>query len=183
MKRLLTLTLLICFIFSSALSATQKNFQIVNKTNVRQKVIPKFFRPVRNFFKRLFGIRRKEGIIEYVFGVKSVTLNPTELTAVCETDKTKLPNALMVEVLSESSNPEISNVYSFSYSVSGGKIIKEGLSNIATMGEKAKVIWDLSEVPPGTYTITVVAENLCRMCAPTITKEIKVLDCNKTASY
>lgn len=53
------------------------------------------------------------------------------------------------------------------YKVSGGKIIGSG----------AKVVWDLSDVKAGTYTITAAANDGCGLCGKYITKTIIVKEC------
>lgn len=52
----------------------------------------------------------------------------------------------------------------FNYTVSGGKIIGNG----------QKVIWDLSGVEAGVYTISVVADDGCGICGEKMTKEVVV---------
>jgi hypothetical protein len=55
----------------------------------------------------------------------------------------------------------------YKYQVSAGQIIGSG----------SKVVWDLSKVKPGIYTITAGADDACGGCGKTITKEIKVIEC------
>jgi predicted metalloprotease with PDZ domain len=57
------------------------------------------------------------------------------------------------------------DVLTYAYTVSGGKIVGQG----------AKVVWDLSGVEPGTYTITVGVDDGCGICGTTKTMEIKVI--------
>ena len=55
----------------------------------------------------------------------------------------------------------------YSYTVSGGKIIGQG----------QKVIWDLSGVAPGTYTITAGVDDGCGICGETKSMEVIVKEC------
>lgn len=49
--------------------------------------------------------------------------------------------------------------------MTGGKIVGQG----------PNVIWDLSGVEPGTYTITAGVDDGCGVCGKTKTMEIKVI--------
>lgn len=60
-------------------------------------------------------------------------------------------------------DPE-NDVLTYNYEVSGGKIIGQG----------ANVIWDLSGVPPGTYTITAGVDDGCGICGQTKTDTVVV---------
>ena len=59
------------------------------------------------------------------------------------------------------------DLLAFNYTVSGGKIIGVG----------PKIVWDLSGVRPGTYTITASVDNGCGVCGETMTKTVKVVEC------
>jgi hypothetical protein len=183
MKRLLVLTFLICFFFSSVSVANQNtNFDSRYVVTLNANNFPNIFRSIGNLFKRLTGKKRRSANWgDAQFGVKNVTLSRTELTTFCGTDKTNSDNPLTIEVTSESLTPDPELVTDFIYTVTGGNIIKNFPSNIETRGQKAKVIWDLSDVKPGTYTITVEVNNRCPSCGPIITKEVKVLNCLKNA--
>lgn len=185
MKKLLISTFLICFIFSSALSANQNtNWGHVNAEVGTEKEFPNIFRPIGNFFKRLAGKRRRNvNAGDGIYGVKNVTLSQTELTAACEGSKETSDNALIIEVISESFEPDKSNITHFNYKISSGKIIEDRTSNAETMEQKAKAFWDLSGVKPGTYTIKVEVDNGCPSCVPSITKEIKISDCLNTTPF
>lgn len=58
-------------------------------------------------------------------------------------------------------DPE-NDVLTYNYNVSGGKIIGSG----------AEVIWDLSNAPIGTYTITAGVDDGCGICGKTVTKTV-----------
>lgn len=63
-------------------------------------------------------------------------------------------------------DPE-NDILTCEYTISGGKIIGQG----------AKIIWDLSGVKPGTYTITAGVNNGCGICGSTMTKTVVVKEC------
>jgi hypothetical protein len=56
------------------------------------------------------------------------------------------------------------DVVTYNYVVSGGRIVGTG----------SKVVWDLTGVPPGTYTITAGVDDGCGICGRTATKSITV---------
>lgn len=76
------------------------------------------------------------------------------------------------ELAGSSSNNQISintvatdpenDVLTYNYIVSGGKIIGSG----------ARVIWDLTNIPIGTYTITAGVDDGCGVCGKTVTKTV-----------
>lgn len=60
------------------------------------------------------------------------------------------------------------DVLVYSYTVSGGRIIGQG----------ANIIWDLAGVRFGEYTITADVDDGCGLCGKTVTKTIKVIECD-----
>ncbi len=68
-----------------------------------------------------------------------------------------------IKVKTIAADPE-NDVLTYSYTVSGGKIIGKG----------AECIWDLSNVPIGTYTITAGVDDGCGPCGKTVTKSVVV---------
>ena len=158
---------------SSAFAAgkQQREIETLSGAPVLQNEIPNVFRPIGNFFKRLFGKRRQPRDIDYMINVTSLALSKTEVVASCSSSNTAQNNSCsaseqLIEVSTEAYNPGI-DVLTFNYTVSGGKIIGKG----------AKVIWDLSGAKPGTYLITAGADDGCGVCGQTITKEVKVIEC------
>jgi len=77
----------------------------------------------------------------------------------------------IVRVSTTAKDPE-DDVLTYEYVVSGGRIIGSG----------ANVQWYLKDVLPGTYTITVGADDGCGICGKKITREIKVEACIPTTS-
>lgn len=104
---------------------------------------------------------------------------PADVTAL-ELDKTEIvlgcPEGLtpgkgcatseIVDVQVKAVDPE-DDVLIYNYSVSGGKIENQG----------ANVKWNLSDVKPGTYTITAGVDDGCGVCGKTMTKDIVVKEC------
>jgi hypothetical protein len=72
---------------------------------------------------------------------------------------------ITVEAKAESSDP--TDVLTYNYTVSGGKIIGTG----------ANITWDLSGAKPGTYTITAGVDNGCGVCGTTRTETVIVKEC------
>ena len=75
-------------------------------------------------------------------------------------DKTK------ISVATTAVDPE-NDVLTYNYTISDGKIIGAG----------ENVVWDLSGVQPGTYTITAGADDGCGVCGVTVTKTVVVKEC------
>lgn len=173
-NRLLCLCLVFALCVLADGRATQKTLVYpesqtfkLNNNQTASSEIPNVFRPVSNFFKRLFGKKRGAIYCPPPASVKTLTLSKTEVFSSCSADEKVCPdNIQTIEVLTEGYDPE-NDVLLYHYKVSAGKIIGAG----------AKVVWDLSGVEPGTYTITAGVDDGCGVCGRTETKEIKVVEC------
>jgi hypothetical protein len=62
------------------------------------------------------------------------------------------------------------DVLIYAYKVSAGEIIGKG----------KKILWDLTDVKPGSYTITAAVDDGCGFCGKTLTKTVILQDCPKT---
>ena len=89
--------------------------------------------------------------------IKNLVLSRKEINA-SDADRT-------VAVTTEGFDKE-GDILTYSYNISGGKIVGTG----------ASVRWDLTGVKPGTYTITVAADDGCGDCGTTKTQEIKIVE-------
>jgi len=107
-------------------------------------------------------------ISEGFASVTELILSKNEFTPNCPaSDSTEAENdfeyaKISVETKGGSSDP--TDVLTYNYTVSGGKIIGTG----------ANVTWDLSGVKPGKYTITAGVDNGCGVCGTTKTEEVIV---------
>jgi hypothetical protein len=68
-----------------------------------------------------------------------------------------------IAVVTTAVDPE-NDVLTYNYKISGGKIVGRG----------ARVMWDLTEVPSGNYTITAAVDDGCGICGKYITKSVTV---------
>lgn len=115
----------------------------------------------------------KKAIIDYNewANVVNLTLDKTEITAHCDSPDTPQSKSCSdgvkkISVSTVAVDPE-NDVLTYFYKVSGGKIIGQG----------ANVVWDLTGVKAGTYTITAGADDSCGICGKYITKTIMVREC------
>jgi len=109
--------------------------------------------------------------------VDSVTLSNREIVIPCPPDTrpaegSNCPEGSTVNVATSASSSDPTDVLTYNYTVSGGRIVGSG----------ANVTWDLSGVRPGTYTITAAADNGCGICGTTKTETITVRDCGPCES-
>jgi predicted metalloprotease with PDZ domain len=110
---------------------------------------------------------RTADVVDQPANVTNVLLSQNEITSNCPANSNICANnKRTIDVSTEAVDPE-NAVLSYYYTVSGGKIIGQG----------AKLVWDLSDVKPGTYMITVGVDDGCGVCGKTITKEVKVVEC------
>lgn len=105
--------------------------------------------------------------------VNKLNLSRTKIIAGCDasnsmTGKTCSEDAKTIDISTMATDPE-NDVLTYDYTVTGGKIIGTG----------AKVVWDLSNVNPGIYTITAAVDDGCGFCGETKTKSIVVKKCSK----
>ena len=106
-------------------------------------------------------------IIEhYPAYITELTLNFNEIIIGCineEKSKNCSNNDGKISVTTVAFDPE-NDILTYRYTVSAGRIIGKG----------AKVVWDLSGVQPGTYTITAGVDDGCGVCSETVTKTVVV---------
>ena len=117
---------------------------------------------------------KRQGDIPRPFAnVDSVTLSNNRIVIPCEPgtvprEGTTCPDGTTVNVATRASSTDPTDVLTYNYTVSGGRIVGTG----------ANVTWDLSGVQPGTYTITAGADNGCGVCGTTKTETITVERCD-----
>jgi hypothetical protein len=117
---------------------------------------------------------KRQGDIPRPFAnVESVTLSNTRISIPCEPgliprEGTTCPEGSTVTVTTRASSTDPTDVLTYNYTVSGGRIVGTG----------ANVTWDLSGARPGTYTITAAADNGCGICGTTKTETITVEACD-----
>jgi hypothetical protein len=150
-----------------------QNTVIVNNP-IANNEFPNLFRSIGNWFKRIF--KRKSRIIpDYHPRVENVVLSKEEIILRCPlstiSNKFCSNTPQSIEVSTEAFDQE-NDVLTYTYQVSGGKIIGSG----------AKVIWDLSGVKAGIYKIFVCVDDGVGYCSKSgmtsgVTKEVKVVEC------
>ena len=101
--------------------------------------------------------------------VVNLNLSLTEITASCngEGSNQNCTNEVKQIFVSAFGKDPENDVLIYDYQISGGKIIGKG----------ANVVWDLSGVKPGTYTIKAAVDDGCGLCGESITKTITVKEC------
>lgn len=103
--------------------------------------------------------------------VVSLDLSRTAITSGCASldpmqNKICSDGVKEIAVSTTAVDPD-NDVLTYAYYISGGKIIGQG----------AKVVWDLSDVKAGTYTITAAVDDGCGVCGKFITKTVVVKEC------
>jgi uncharacterized protein YkuJ len=97
--------------------------------------------------------------------VTNLFLETTEIFANCEDSEKRINCSVWnKEVSVKTIVADPSDLLSYQYTVSGGKIVGQG----------AKVVWDLSGLQPGNYTVTAAVDDGCGFCGMTKTKAIVV---------
>ncbi len=124
----------------------------------------------------IFADKLKDRIViidtrNYVSDVVNLTLNRTEIIADCfNSDVSQIKdcsdNIKQIAIFTKAFAPG-NDVLTYNYWISGGKIIGQG----------ANVVWDLSDVKPGTYTVKAGVDDGCGVCGKTITKTVTVKEC------
>ena len=100
-----------------------------------------------------------------------LALSKNEITAYCFKNKSSKGEVCSedaeIEIATKSTSDDPTDVLTYNYTISGGKIIGSG----------ANVIWDLTGVKAGTYTITAGVDNGCGVCGTTKTEKVEVKEC------
>ena len=107
-------------------------------------------------------INRHANVTDLILSAGEITIgcnNPPK-NEKCTNSKTK------ISVKTKAVDPE-NDVLTYNYDISAGKITGAG----------ADVIWDLSGVQPGTYTITAGVDDSCGVCGKTATKTVVLKEC------
>lgn len=113
------------------------------------------------------------GTVKPFANVDSVELTSREIVIPCPPgtipkEGTSCPDGTTVNVTTKASSTNATDVLTYNYTVSGGRIVGQG----------ANVTWDLSGARPGTYTITSGVDNGCGVCGTTKTETITVKECD-----
>lgn len=106
-------------------------------------------------------------LINQPANVTKLNLSAAEVNLSCnDKDKNCAARNLKIDVNTIAVDPE-NDTLIFNYTVSDGKILGNG----------ANVIWDLSGVKAGTYTITAGVDDGCGVCGQTQTATVTVNEC------
>ncbi|MEO6334026.1 MAG: hypothetical protein ABIO91_03510 [Pyrinomonadaceae bacterium] len=116
--------------------------------------------------------KRQAEIINQFANVNSVTLSDTTITLGCRPgyvprEGTTCNDSSSISVATSASDPE-NDVLTYSYTVSGGRIVGTG----------ANVSWDVGGLAPGTYTVTAAVDDGCGLCGKTQTQTITIAECD-----
>lgn len=105
-------------------------------------------------------------VVVHLANVSNLRLSHSQISANCPTDDDSCSAKSQVEIATTADDVEAAK---YVYEVSGGKIIGSG----------SNVIWDLSGVEPGEYTITAGLDtgHWMGILGQTQTKRVRVLDC------
>jgi len=114
--------------------------------------------------------------VRYFANVNKMTLDSSEVIADCDSDDWKdvgnCSDSKQIKILVDAEASVCTSWdFTYNYTITGGKIIGMG----------ASVVWDLSGVKPGSYTITAGVDNGCGVCGTTKTETVVVKepDCPK----
>jgi hypothetical protein len=79
----------------------------------------------------------------------------------------------VIAIFAYAKDPE-NDTMIYKYEISGGRILP---SDNKPIDRSEKVLWDLSDVKTGTYTITAAVDDGCGFCGKTMTKTVIVKEC------
>jgi len=168
-KFFLTMIFAFSILLSAQICFAQNSQKPCNFTDppTKENKTPKVFRSVNKFFKKLFGDRKE--IANFALNVECVEFDKYEVFTACDTENANCAaDSQKISIKTEARSRgflEVDAIYI--YQVSAGKIIGKGQS----------VVWDLSGLSVGTYTIVIGADDGCGVCGKTVTREVKVIEC------
>jgi hypothetical protein len=180
MKCLQVLSLIIISAFSTTVFAeVGKGLKVAKTQPTVNNLFPNPFRPIIDIFKKVLGIKPKVFHCGLPPSVVAINLSETEIY---------IGKTQTIRVQTIATDPE--NTLIYSYAVTGGKIVATDGTDTSKFSVKVentytmftekkpedgeKVIWDLSGVKPGTYTITAAVDDGCGFCGKTMTKTVIV---------
>lgn len=108
--------------------------------------------------------------------VVDIKLSSSEIITNCNSAESTLVDNCVnsskeLSVLTEVKDRE-NDVLIYVYTVSGGQI----------KGTGENVLWDLSDLPPGTYTLTAAVDDGCGFCGKSMTKTVVIKNCVKCST-
>ncbi|MGI8469974.1 MAG: Ig-like domain-containing protein [Pyrinomonadaceae bacterium] len=142
----------------------QPNFSKTAKND-----FPNIFRPIGDLFNRILGRRRVLCVLRCNGTpiVNNLILSLSEITTECPKQNQFCSNGIkVIAVFAAAKDPE-DDVLTYLYTVSSGKIIGQG----------KKILWDLSGVKAGTYTIKAEVDDGCGFSGQNVTKTVTVKEC------
>jgi AAA15 family ATPase/GTPase len=158
-KRFFLVGLFASLISSNALSQEKPTQEKSNTPKETVEKSSKEINPAYNFIFTFFCSSISKNYKNNPPVIGDLKLDKTELSATDSLEESE--RILSINVFTDASDPD-GDVLDYKYDVSGGKII----------GQSRKVIWDLTGVEAGTYTIKVSADDGCGICGNTITKTV-----------
>lgn len=166
-KALFLYSCIVLSLFIVAESRAQQTSQISNPQTKQhsESGFPNIIRPIGNFFKSLFN--RNQISNSYPPEIKNVYLSQT---TVFKKNPERRPGSVCSETdqsIIVSTDAVDESVLLYNYKVSGGEIVGKG----------STVVWDLSNVKPGIYTIQVSVDDGCPYCSQPVTKKVEIIEC------
>lgn len=168
MQKITTFVLFLFLILSVFI--VENSAQTIENSQQKAPVKREFFNPfhsIKNFFKRIFS-NQPQIICQLTFAsVEDIELSQTEIVQKClSTDKSCLEKPQTIQIMTKGKDFE-DDILTYKYEITAGEIIGEG----------QKVVWDLSDVRPGTYSITAMVDDGCGFCGKSMTKTVTVKEC------
>jgi hypothetical protein len=113
--------------------------------------------------------KRPDGSLNHSPNITGLVLDKTQLRLEPNPPGQPVENAdrspdMIVNVATNAEDAE-NDVLDYYYTISGGRIVGTG----------SNVTWDLTGVPPGTYTITAKVDDSCGICGKTMTKGVMII--------
>lgn len=124
---------------------------------------------ILNYLRQL-KTQKQFRLLGEIAHIKDLILEKSEIQRNCNLRNQDTQSPTIIKILAKETNP-FKDELSFNYTVSGGKVIGTG----------TEVLWDLSGVKAGNYTITAAVDDGCGFCGATKTKTVTVKenkDCN-----
>lgn len=161
MKKTVFLLLILTFT-AMPISALDSPREATTRSTVSNGVIPNIFSPVGRWIRKLLGIKPKPVEEGGPADVTKLTLSTTKIVVSC--DPEAAGKRQLIEVWTEAYDRE-KDVLTYVYNPSAGKIIGEG----------PNVMWDLTGVETGTYTLAAGVNDGCGVCGYTKITTIEIV--------
>jgi hypothetical protein len=144
------------------LRALEPRNDAATRSALSKSDIPNVFRPLGRWIRKILGIKPKPIEEGGPADVTKLTLSKTRISLPCDPGPDEKRQLIGITV---EAYDRFNDVLTYVYNPSAGKIIGDG----------PNVMWDLTGVPPGRYTLAAGVNDGCGVCGFTKSESVEII--------